>query len=65
MILTFQKDSQGNFIPATKEEIAEALAMASDIPQKRNEPRADQDILDFTLQALEEAKDVTVEELGL
>ena len=65
MILTLKKNSKGEFFPATGEEIVKALAVKEGIQKKHNEPYNTQSVLLTAIQGAEEAKDVTLEELGL
>jgi len=65
MILTLKKDPQGNFIPATNEELAAALAVKDGFLEKHNEPDTTQSVLLTAIQGANDAKHVTLEEMGL
>ena len=65
MILALQKDSEGKFAPATKEEIAAALAVKDGALKKHNEPNNPQSVLLTTLQEADKATDMKLEDIGL
>ena len=63
MNLQLKKDDQGNFIPASEEELA--VALAGGIPMKHNSSNSQDSVLFTALQEAEESADMTLEEMGL
>ena len=65
MTLTLKKNTQGKFIPATEESIKQSLESRGGIKKRRNASKNTQSVLLTTMQSVEKAKDVGLEDVGL
>jgi hypothetical protein len=65
LILTLQRDEHGKYIPASKSQINALVADRNEILPKRNSPADSRSVLQTAIQGMNEAQNVSLEEIGL